>query len=79
MFLNHLGLEEGIKNLEMMILQSSSQKMGIDWHLAYEELRRITQTMKLGMAKSKRKKKKRAKGKFTYSYISVEEVDLASA
>ena len=58
---NHLGLEEGIKNLEMMILQSSSKKMGIDWHLAYEELRRITQTMKLGLAKSK-KKKKGAKG-----------------
>ena len=54
-----------------MILQSSSKKMGIDWHLAYEELRRITHMMKLGLAKSK-KKKKRAKGLYTFSVLQRE-------
>ena len=45
-----------------MILKSSSKKMGIDWRLAYEELRRITQMMKMGLAKGK-KKRGAAKGK----------------
>ena len=30
--------------------------MGIDWRLAYEELRRITQMMKMGLAKGKKKR-----------------------
>lgn len=53
---HELGLEEGIKNLETMILKSSSRQMGIDWHLAYEELRRITQMMKMGFAKGKKRR-----------------------
>ena len=61
-----LGLEEGIKNLETMIVKSKSQKMGIDWRLAYEELRRITQMMKIGFAKGKKKK---AKGKKISDFI----------
>ena len=41
-----------------MIVRSKTSKMGIDWRLAYEELRRITQMMKLGFAKGKKKKGK---------------------
>ena len=41
-----------------MIVRSKTSKMGIDWRLAYEELHRITQMMKLGFAKGKKKKGK---------------------
>ena len=57
------GLKEGIKNLEKMIVKAKGFKMVIDWRMAYDELQRITQMMKIGFMKKKPKAVK--KGKMT--------------
>lgn len=41
-----LGLEEGIMNMEEIVLKANTRKMGIDWRLAYNELKRLTNMMK---------------------------------
>lgn len=41
-----LGLEEGITNMEEIVLKANTRKMGIDWRLAYNELKRLTIMMK---------------------------------
>ncbi|XP_048738031.1 uncharacterized protein LOC125652709 isoform X3 [Ostrea edulis] len=44
---HELGLEEGITNMEKIVLRANTRKMGIDWKLAYNELRRLTNMMKM--------------------------------
>ncbi|XP_060066059.1 uncharacterized protein LOC132546363 [Ylistrum balloti] len=39
---HELGVEEGIENMEEIVVNANINKMGIDWRLAYIELRRIT-------------------------------------
>ncbi|XP_033734739.1 uncharacterized protein LOC117323561 isoform X2 [Pecten maximus] len=39
---HELGVEEGIENMEDIVVNANINKMGIDWRLAYIELRRIT-------------------------------------
>ncbi|XP_069116437.1 uncharacterized protein [Argopecten irradians] len=39
---HELGVEEGIENMEDIVVKANINKMGIDWRLAYIELRRIT-------------------------------------
>ncbi|KAL3873662.1 hypothetical protein ACJMK2_036756, partial [Sinanodonta woodiana] len=51
---HELGALEGIQNLEGMILKASRHKLGIDWRLAFEELRRITMMMKIELDKAKK-------------------------
>ena len=41
-----IGLTEGIKNMEEIVLKANTRKMGIDWRLAYNELKRLTDMMK---------------------------------
>nr|XP_011434603.2 uncharacterized protein LOC105333367 isoform X6 [Crassostrea gigas] len=43
---HELGLEEGIMNMEEIVLKANTRKMGIDWRLAYNELKRLTNMMK---------------------------------
>ncbi|XP_078313389.1 uncharacterized protein LOC111129939 isoform X5 [Crassostrea virginica] len=43
---HELGLTEGIKNMEEIVLKANTRKMGIDWRLAYNELKRLTDMMK---------------------------------
>lgn len=43
---HELGLEEGIRNMEEIVLKANTRKMGIDWRLAYNELKRLTNMMK---------------------------------
>jgi hypothetical protein len=33
--------------MEKIVLQANTRKMGIDWKLAYDELRRLTNVMKM--------------------------------
>lgn len=41
-----LGLEEGIMNMEEIVLKVNIRKMGIDWRLVYNELKRLINMMK---------------------------------
>lgn len=41
-----LGLEEGITNMEEIVLKVNIRKMGIDWRLVYNELKRLINMMK---------------------------------
>lgn len=41
-----LGLEEGIMNMEDIVLKVNIRKMGIDWRLVYNELKRLINMMK---------------------------------
>lgn len=41
-----LGLEEGIRNMEEIVLKVNIRKMGIDWRLVYNELKRLINMMK---------------------------------
>lgn len=41
-----LGLEEGIMNMEEIVLKVNIRKMGIDWWLVYNELKRLINMMK---------------------------------
>ncbi|XP_060554047.1 uncharacterized protein LOC132715090 isoform X3 [Ruditapes philippinarum] len=50
---HELGLAEGIKNLEQMIVKAKGYRMVIDWKMAYDEIKRITYNMKMGMKKKK--------------------------
>lgn len=43
---HELGLAEGITNMEEIVLKANTRKMGIDWRLAYNELKRLTNMMK---------------------------------
>lgn len=47
MVIPYSGLEEGITNMEKIVLRANTRKMGIDWKLAYNELRRLTNMMKM--------------------------------
>ncbi|XP_045168387.2 uncharacterized protein LOC123531449 isoform X2 [Mercenaria mercenaria] len=50
---HELGLAEGIKNLDKMIVKAKGYRMVIDWKMAYDEIKRITYNMKMGMKKKK--------------------------
>lgn len=50
-----LGLTEGIKNLEKMIVKAKGYRMVIDWKMAYDEIKQITERIR------QTKKKKKAK------------------
>ncbi|XP_052276224.1 uncharacterized protein LOC127875293 isoform X5 [Dreissena polymorpha] len=52
---HELGLQEGIKNLEKMIVHAKGYRMVIDWRMAYDEIRLITDKMKQAMMKKKEK------------------------
>lgn len=41
-----LGLEEGIMNMDEIVLKVNIRKMGIDWRLVYNELKRLINMMK---------------------------------
>ncbi|XP_061173649.1 uncharacterized protein LOC133182820 [Saccostrea echinata] len=44
---HELGLQEGITNMEDIVLRANTRKMGIDWRLAYNELKTLTNMMKM--------------------------------
>ncbi|XP_021366958.1 uncharacterized protein LOC110459164 isoform X2 [Mizuhopecten yessoensis] len=44
---HELGVEEGIENMEDIVVKANINKMGIDWRLAYIELRRITSVTRM--------------------------------
>ncbi|KAL4238509.1 hypothetical protein ACF0H5_003217 [Mactra antiquata] len=52
---HELGVQEGIKNLEKMIVKAKGYRMVIDWKLAYDELKKIAYNMKVKLQKKKPK------------------------
>ena len=51
-----------------MIVKAKGYRMVIDWRMAYEELQRITQMMKVGFMKKKPKVLKKGKFDFKTTY-----------
>ena len=45
-FFSVLGMNEGIKNLEKMIVKAKGYRMVIDWKMAYDEIKQITDRIK---------------------------------
>lgn len=68
------GLAEGIKNLEKMIVRAKGYRMVIDWKMAYDELKKITYNMKVGMRK--KKPKPAPKGNFVVKYIFFDGIQI---
>ncbi|KAK3093973.1 hypothetical protein FSP39_022386 [Pinctada imbricata] len=83
---HELGLIEGIENMEQLVLQANTHHMGIDWKLAYQELKRITIQMKyeeekkvraaFAEAERLRKKKEAEEGDISPDFISEKSVSI---
>ncbi|XP_052767636.1 uncharacterized protein LOC128208212 isoform X2 [Mya arenaria] len=52
---HELGLQEGIQNLDRMIMRAKGYRMVIDWKLAYTEIKAISDNMKKALEKKKTK------------------------